>query len=99
LNYTFESPTAQQMTLVIAGASHYQMSEDFVFGTDGIIKLNDQVVTPASEAKIESNQQMGAPTVEVTIGTVNVLAGQNTFAIEFPERAPALDCFRFLPIA
>ena len=99
LNYTFESPTAQQMTLVIAGASHYQMSEDFVFGVDGIIKLNDQVVTPASEAKIESNQQMGAPTVEVTIGTVNVLAGTNTFAIEFPERAPALDCFRFLPIA
>ena len=99
LNYTFESPSAQQMTLVIAGASHYQMSEDFVFGTDGIIKLNDQVVTPASEAKIESNQQMGAPTVEVTIGTVNVLAGTNTFAIEFPERAPALDCFRFLPIA
>ena len=99
LNYTFESPTAQQMTLVIAGASHYQMSEDFVFGTDGIIKLNDQVVTPAGEAKIESNQQMGAPTVEVTIGTVNVLAGTNTFAIEFPERAPALDCFRFLPIA
>ena len=99
LNYTFESPTAQQMTLVIAGASHYQMSEDFVFGVDGIIKLNDQVVTPAGEAKIESNQQMGAPTVEVTIGTVNVLAGQNTFAIEFPERAPALDCFRFLPIA
>jgi hypothetical protein len=99
LNYTFESPSAQQMTLIIAGASHYQMSEDFVFGVDGIIKLNDQVVTPASEAKIESNQQMGAPTVEVTIGTVNVLAGTNTFAIEFPERAPALDCFRFLPIA
>lgn len=99
LNYTFESPSAQQMTLIIAGASHYQMAEDFVFGVDGIIKLNDQVVTPAGEAKIESNQVMGAPTVEVTIGTVNVLAGQNTFAIEFPERAPALDCFRFLPIA
>jgi len=99
LNYTFESPSAQQMTLIIAGASHYQMAEDFVFGVDGIIKLNDQVVTPAGEAKIESNQVMGAPTVEVTIGTVNVLAGTNTFAIEFPERAPALDCFRFLPIA
>ena len=99
LNYTFTSPSAQQMTLVIAGASHYQMAEDFVFGVDGIIKLNDQVITPASEAKIESNQVMGAPTVEVTIGTVNVLQGENTFAIEFPERAPALDCFRFLPVA
>ena len=98
LNYTFTSPSAQQMTLIIAGASHYQMSEDFVFGVDGIIKLNDQVITPAGEAKIESNQQMGAPTVEVTIGTVNVLQGENTFAIEFPERAPALDCFRFMPI-
>ena len=99
LNYTFTSPSAQQMTLIIAGASHYQMAEDFVFGVDGIIKLNDQVITPASEAKIESNQVMGAPTVEVTIGTVNVLQGENTFAIEFPERAPALDCFRFLPVA
>ena len=98
LNYTFTSPKAQTMQLVIAGASHYQMSEDFVFGVDGIIKLNGSTVTPAGEAKIESNQQMGAPTVEVTIGNVNVIQGENTFAIEFPERAPALDCFRFLPV-
>ena len=98
LNYTFTSPTAQQMTLIIAGASHYQMSEDFVFGVDGIIKLNNETVTCPADAKIESNQQMGAPTVEVTIGTVSVLQGENTFAIEFPERAPALDCFRFMPI-
>lgn len=99
LNYAFTSPSAQQMTLVIAGASHYQMNEDFVFGTDCTIKLNDQVVTPTGEAKIESNPVMGAPTVEVTIGNVNVLAGDNTFVLEFAERAPALDCFRFLPIA
>ena len=98
LNYTFTSPSAQQMTLIIAGASHYQMSEDFVFGVDGIIKLNNETVTCPADAKIESNQVMGAPTVEVTIGTVNVLQGENTFAIEFPERAPALDCFRFMPI-
>ncbi len=98
LNYTFTSPRAQQMTLVIAGASHYQMSEDFVFGVDGIIKLNNATVTCPADAKIESNQQMGAPTVEVTIGTVSVLEGENTFAIEFPVRAPALDCFRFMPI-
>ena len=98
LNYAFTSPKAQQMTLIIAGASHYQMNEDFVFGTDCTIKLNDQVVTPTGEAKIESNPVMGAPTVEVTIGTVNVLQGENTFALEFAERAPALDCFRFMPI-
>jgi hypothetical protein len=86
------------MTLVIAGASHYQMNEDFVFGTDCTIKLNDQVITPTGEAKIESNPVMGAPTVEVTIGNVNVLNGANTFVLEFAERAPALDCFRFLPV-
>ncbi|MBR3675272.1 MAG: Ig-like domain-containing protein, partial [Bacilli bacterium] len=97
LNYAFTSPKAQQMTLIIAGASHYQMNEDFVFGTDCTIKLNDQVVTPAGEAKIESNPVMGAPTVEVTIGNVNVLQGENTFVLEFAERAPALDCFRFMP--
>lgn len=98
LSYTFESPKAQSMTLIIAGASHYQMSEDFVFGTDAVIKLNNAVVTPTGEAKIESNQQMGAPTVEVTIGVVQVKQGTNTFVLEFAERAPALDAFRFIPV-
>ena len=99
LEYTFESPKDQTMTFIIAGASHYQMAEDFVFGVDCTLKLNDAVVTCAEGAKIESNQVMGAPTVEVTIGTVNVKAGTNTFVIEFSERAPALDCFRFMPVA
>ena len=99
LEYTFESPQAQTMTLVIAGASHYQMSEDFVFGVDCTIKLNGEVVQVNADAKIESNQVMGAPTVEVTIGDVNVLANTNTFVIEFAERAPALDCYRFMPKA
>ncbi len=99
LNYAFTSPSAQQMTLVIAGASHYQMNEDFVFGTDCTIKLNNQVVTPTGDARIVSNPVMGAPTVEVTIGNVNVLQGENTFVLEFAERAPALDCYRFLPVA
>ena len=100
LNYTFTSPSAQQMTLIIAGAPHYQMTEAFVFGVDGIVKLNNAVVPcPADgSAKFEPGSTMGGATVEVTIGTVNVLQGENTFAIEFPERAPALDCFRFMPI-
>ena len=42
---------------------------------------------------------MGAPTVEVEIGDVNVVEGENTFVIEFAERAPALDAFRFIPKA
>ena len=97
LSYTFESPKAQTMTLIIAGASHYQMAEDFVFGVDCTIKLNNSVVNCVSDAKIESNQQMGAPTVEVTIGTVQVKQGSNTFVLDFAERAPALDAFRFIP--
>ena len=97
LNYKFEAEQAKAMKLIIAGASHYQMAEDFVFGVDAVIKLNGQVVTPTGEAKIESNQVMGAPTVEVEIGDVNVIQGENTFVLEFAQRAPALDAFRFIP--
>ena len=98
LEYEFTSPKAQTMQLIIAGASHYQMSEDFVFGVDCTLKLNGNVITCPATAKIESDQRMGAPTVEVTIGNVNVLNGTNTFVIEFTERAPALDCYRFMPL-
>ena len=100
LNYTFTSPKAQEMTLIIAGAPHYQMTEAFVFGVDGIVKLNNAVVPCPTDgsAKFEPGSTMGGATVEVTIGNVNVLQGENTFAIEFPVRAPALDCFRFLPV-
>ena len=97
LEYEFQSPKAQTMNLVIAGASHYQMDTDFVFGVDCVIKLNGDVVNCPATAKIESNPVMGAPTVEVTIGDVNLKNGANTFVIEFIERAPALDCYRFLP--
>lgn len=98
LEYEFTSPKAQTMQLIIAGASHYQMNEDFVFGVDCTLKLNGETVTCPATAKIESNPVMGAPTVEVTIGNVNVKNGTNTFVIEFAERAPALDCYRFLPL-
>ena len=99
LTYEFTSEKDQTMTLIIAGASHYQMAEDYVFGVDCTLTLNDQLITCAADAKIVSDQRMGAPTVEVTIGTVNVKAGTNTFVIHFNERAPALDCFRFMPVA
>ena len=98
LEYEFTSPKAQTMQLIIAGASHYQMNEDFVFGVDCTLKLNGEVVTCPATAKIESNPVMGAPTVEVTIGNVNLKNGTNTFVIEFVERAPALDCYRFMPL-
>ena len=99
LDYEFESEKAQTMTLIIAGASHYQMAEDFVFGVDCKLILNGEEVQCAADAKIESNQVMGAPTVEVTIGDVQVKAGTNTFVVQFTERAPALDCYRFMPKA
>ena len=99
LSYKFNSTKAQTMKLIIAGASHYQMDTDFVFGVDCTIKLNGSTVQVNNGAKIESNQVMGAPTVEVEIGIVNVIQGENTFVLEFAERAPALDAFRFIPVA
>ena len=99
LEYSFESSKDQVMTLIIAGAPHYQMSEPFNFATDCEILLNDVKVTVNAEAQIEPGSTMGAATVEVTIGDVNVKAGTNTFVINFAEKAPALDCYRFMPKA
>lgn len=99
LSYTFESPKAQTMTLIVAGAPHYQMDEPFVFANDCTIKLNDAEVTPKAGAQIEPGSTMGAATVEIEIGDVNVKAGTNTFVIDFHGKAPALDAFRFIPKA
>ena len=99
LEYTFPSDKAQTMTLIIAGAPHYQMTEPFNFATDCVIKLNGEVITVNPEAQIEPGSTMGAATVEVTIGDVDVIQGDNTFVIEFAEKAPALDCYRFMPKA
>ena len=99
LEYAFESSKDQTMTLIIAGAPHYQMSEPFNFATDCEILLNGEKVTVNAEAQIEPGSTMGAATVEVTIGDVSVKAGNNTFVINFAEKAPALDCYRFMPKA
>ena len=99
LEYSFESSKDQVMTLIIAGAPHYQMSEPFSFATDCEILLNGVKVTVNAEAQIEPGSTMGAATVEVTIGDVNVKSGTNTFVINFAEKAPALDCYRFMPKA
>ena len=99
LTYKFNSEKAQTMTLVISGAPHYQMTEDYIFGTDATIKLNDAAVTCPATAKIERGEgsTMGAKTQNVTIGDVQVKQGENTFVLEFHGKAPALDCYKFLP--
>ena len=99
LEYEFTSPKDQTMTLIIAGAPHYQMSEPFSFAEDCEILLNGEAVTVSAEAQIQPGSTMGAATVEVTIGDVSVKNGTNTFVINFAEKAPALDCYRFMPKA
>ena len=99
LEYEFESSQNQTMQLIIAGAPHYQMSEPFNFATDCVIKLNGQPIQVNADAQIEPGSTMGAATVEVTIGDVDVIANTNTFVIEFANKAPALDCYRFMPKA
>ena len=99
LQYEFTSPKAQTMQLVIAGAPHYQMTEEDVFSfvNDCEIKLNDAKVTVSAGAEIHGPGGMGAATVEVTIGNVNVKSGTNTFEIIL-QTGIALDCFRFMPL-
>ena len=100
LTYTFNSDKNQTMNLIIAAAPHYNMKtgEEFVFATDATIKLNTQNVTVNPDAKIVGDgAAMGAKTQNVTIGDVQVKQGENTFVIEFHGKAPALDCFKFIP--
>ena len=102
LTYTVTSEKEQTMLLVIAAAPHYQMSagEEYVFGVDATIKLNNAEVTVNSGAKvIGDGARMGAKTQNITIGDVHLNQGDNTFVIEFHGKAPALDCFKFLPKA
>ena len=102
LAYTVVSEKDQTMTLVIAAAPHYQMQagEEYVFGVDASIYLNEQEVTPNADAKvIGDGARMGAKTQNITIGDVTIKKGENPFVIKFHGKAPALDCFKFLPKA
>ena len=102
LAYTVVSEKDQTMTLVIAAAPHYQMQagEEYVFGVDASIYLNEQEVTPNADAKvIGDGARMGAKTQNITIGDVTIKKGENPFVIKFHSKAPALDCFKFLPKA
>ena len=102
LTYTVTSEKEQTMTLVIAAAPHYQMSagEKYVFGTDATLKLNGSEITVNEGAEVVGDgAAMGAKTQNITIGDVHLNQGDNTFVIEFHGKAPALDCFKFLPKA
>ena len=101
LTYTVPSEEAQTMLLVIAAAPHYQMQagEEYVFGVDATILLNDVEVNVNDGAKVVGDgARMGAKTQNVTIGTVSLNQGDNTFVIQFHGKAPALDCFKFMPL-
>ena len=90
------------MTLVISAAPHYNMQagEEFKFATDATIKLNNNNVTVNEDAIVLGDgARMGAKTQNVIIGDVQLNQGDNSFVIEFHGKAPALDCFKFLPKA
>ena len=102
LSYTFTASKAETMRLIIAGAPHYNMSagDIFSFKNDCDITLNETKVIVNDDAEIEgTGAAMGAATVEVVIGNVEVKAGENTFVIVFKEKAPALDAYRFIPLS
>ena len=102
LAYTVTSSKAQDMSLVILAAPHYNMQagDIFSFATDATIKLNNQPLTVQSSATVLGDgAAMGAKTQNVIIGDVHLNQGDNPFVIQFHSKAPALDCFKFLPKA
>lgn len=102
LAYTVTSPKAQDMRLVILAAPHYNMQagDIFSFKTDATLKLNNQNLTVDEAATVLGDgAAMGAKTQNVIIGNVHLNQGDNPFVIQFHGKAPALDCFKFLPLA
>ena len=101
LTYTFKSTKDQTMKFIIAGAPHYRMEEAdfFSFKDDCRMKINGVEITVNEEAVIHGPGGMGAATVEVEIGNVDIKSGDNTFELTLIEKGIALDCFRFMPLA
>ena len=101
LSYKFNSESAQTMQLIIAGAPHYNMQETdfFSFKDDCTLKLNgENIAVNAEGTTINGPGGMGAATVELVIGNVNVKAGENTFEIILVSKGIALDAYRFIPL-
>ena len=98
LTYTFNATADATMTLSVVGASSAMKSDYSGYEAQALaecftMKLNDADVDLGEAAFPEGGSMMNNPMVEITIGDVNVKAGENTLVIQV-STMPSLDVFK-----
>ena len=98
LTYTFNVTADATMILSVVGASSAMKSDYSGYEAQALaecftMKLNDADVDLGEAAFPEGGSMMNNPMVEITIGDVNVKAGENTLVIQV-STMPSLDVFK-----
>lgn len=98
LTYTFNATADATMILSVVGASSAMKSDYSGYEAQALaecftMKLNDADVDLGEAAFPEGGSMMNNPMVEITIGDVNVKAGENTLVIQV-STMPSLDVFK-----
>ena len=98
LTYTFNATADATMILSVVGASSAMKSDYSGYEAQALaecftMKLNDADVDLGEATFPEGGSMMNNPMVEITIGDVNVKAGENTLVIQV-STMPSLDVFK-----
>ena len=98
LTFKFNSDAAKTMVLSVVGASSamksdYSGYEEQALASCFSMKLNDVDVDLGTAAFPEGGSMMSNPMVEISIGDVNVKAGENTLVLQVTA-LPSLDVFK-----
>jgi len=98
LTIKFTAEEAKKMVLSVVGSAPMAWQGDavpFVFAESATIKVNDVAVEVAADVAFPAAQGWNAEMVEVTLGEVDVIKGENTLVFELTgSSAPSLDCFK-----
>ena len=96
LTFKFEATEAKPMLLSVVGnapASWGGEASPLVFKDSATVTFND-VALEFTEQQFPAASGMNPEMVEVTLGVVNVVAGENTLVVTFTGSIPSLDVFK-----
>ena len=96
LTIKFQATEAKTMVLSVVGSAPINYMGDssaYVFADSAELKVNDVAVT-FTDQSFPAPQGYTADMVEIVIGDVAVVAGENTLVFHTTGSAPSLDCFK-----
>lgn len=97
LTFTFTATEAKTMVLSVVGSAPMSFGGEaapFVWGDSATITLNEEAVTIGAEAEFPAPEGWSSTMTEVTIGDVQVKAGDNTLVVNITGSIPSLDVFK-----